>query len=938
MNFKVIASDYLNNATDEKYNKAKKILKNEGIENYKFYELDEKLYISGYVEGIFSKCILSESFFYDCECEYSKFKIGLCEHITALLLKYINYIESEKSNSNILNYKSDFFYIVDKLVDTYPIENYFDYIMIIRDDKNIYLKFYKNDKNICVDFESDNIILNEFYLNLQNNIYLNKDKYQIKSFKFLQRYSNYFFIDGDYFNLNNIELELSLKKENENRIFVNWNFKDNNEILNSFDYYISNFDYLIEDKENRRFYYLYLNGRTDLKLEELKEEIIEIEDFQKFFNDYIFDLNINTKFEDFDKLILTKNSIPKLYILRIGDKFKFKIKFELYDKELDFKDIKNCYYDEKFLENVLNELNIYKIDLDDNGEKVVDITFFVNFIENDLNKIDKKIKVLYSKNIRISNNPIIKIRTKVFDNEYKIDLDINDEILNLENMKESNYIVLKNGDIIKIPLKIKKIIKKYNENKYFKIGELIDYQDILEGDLKKVFEELKKFKELDNYELNNFKGNLRDYQVYGYNYLKFLNEYNLGGILADDMGLGKTVQVIALLSNVSLDKGALIVCPKTLIQNWKNEINTFSNLTVGEYIDDNDLNNYDILIVNYATLINRENLIKNYFDYIIIDEAQYIKNRWTKTSKVIKSLRAKNKLALTGTPIENNIEDIYSIFEFILPGYFENEDFIKKVYKNKEEKEKFIKKISPFILRRKKEDVLDELPEKFEKEVKLNMEEEQRSLYIKYLNYFRKEIKKDNINIFEALLRLRQIACHPYLVDKTFKESSGKFEFLKEFIEEIMNTNHKVIVFSQFTTMLEIIEKYLKEKDYNYSIITGKSKDRQNIVDEFNNNDNKKILLLSLKAAGIGLNITGADYVIHYDPWWNPSVEKQATDRVYRIGQDKDVFVYKLISIDSIEEKISVLKDKKNKLYEDILGDKEIFSDMKKEYLEILFD
>lgn len=430
---------------------------------------------------------------------------------------------------------------------------------------------------------------------------------------------------------------------------------------------------------------------------------------------------------------------------------------------------------------------------------------------------------------------------------------------------------------------------------------------------------------------------LRDYQIKGYNWLKSIENLGFGGILADDMGLGKTIQTITLLLS-NKNKKSLIITPTSVVYNWKSEFEKFADtLNVGvihgsvserNKVKD-EYKEYDVLLTTYGTLRSDYQWYEDKkFDFCIIDEAQNIKNKKSKISELVKSIKANCKLALTGTPIENNLLELWSIFDFIMPGYLYNEERFKgKFLCGDDGSLKELKElISPFILRRLKEDVLDELPYKIEKEYLIPMTFSQKQIYNSYMKEVKKKLKenkkiKDNkIVILSYLTKLRQLCLDPSLLIDDFKEESTKIKAVKEIIKETIDSNKKIIIFSQFTSVLKKIGYKLEEDDINYLYLDGsiKAKERINLVDEFNNRD-KNIFLISLKAGGVGLNLTSASVVVHFDPWWNPAVQDQATDRAHRIGQKNIVEVIKLISKDTIEEKIIKLQEEKKELISKII-------------------
>ena len=469
------------------------------------------------------------------------------------------------------------------------------------------------------------------------------------------------------------------------------------------------------------------------------------------------------------------------------------------------------------------------------------------------------------------------------------------------------------------------------------------------------------------------KAELRQYQVTGFKWLKILDNYKFGGILADDMGLGKTIQLLAVLElyleQEKKPKPSIVVCPSSLALNWKNEIDKFTpnikTLVIHGNAEErakqiNELLNYNLIITSYD-LLKRDIEVykaKNYnFKYIIADEAQYIKNNNTQNAKVIKEINADTRFALTGTPIENSLSELWSIFDFIMPGYLYTYRKFKEMYempivKNNDEwaMKKLKMLIEPFILRRTKKEVLTELPDKTISVLNNEMQEEQLKIYMSYMANAKKEVaqelkekgfEKSQMKILALLMRLRQICCHPSLFIANYTGESSKLNQCIEVIKDAVMSGHKILLFSSYSSMLEIIGEELEKENIKHFKLTGQTKvgDRLKLVEEFNTNDNIKVFLISLKAGGTGLNLIGADMVIHYDPWWNVSSENQATDRTYRIGQKKNVQVYKLITKDSIEERIYELQEKKAELAKSLLSTETTFINrLTKEDIMSLFD
>lgn len=449
---------------------------------------------------------------------------------------------------------------------------------------------------------------------------------------------------------------------------------------------------------------------------------------------------------------------------------------------------------------------------------------------------------------------------------------------------------------------------------------------------------------------------LRHYQITGFQWLSTLASHNLGGILADDMGLGKTLESIVYMKS---RPGRLhfVVCPTSLIYNWEEEFNTFTPELKVRVISGTpeerqrlieDSEGFDVLVTSYPLLRrDYEHYQKLSIDSMFIDEAQFIKNSVSQSARSVKKIQAKHRFALTGTPIENSLSELWSIFDYIMPGYLLTyHKFLEKYEKpivreeSKEDLERLTARIRPFILRRMKKDVLTELPDKIETRMVTEMTEEQQLIYLSYMNHVREELdQKNQIQILSALTRLRQICCHPATFVENYTGESGKLNLLMEQLPGILENGHRVLIFSQFTTMLSIIGACLEKEGVSYFYLEGatKSDDRIEMVNRFNSGE-REVFLISLKAGGTGINLTGADTVIHYDPWWNPAVEEQATDRVYRIGQTSTVHVIKLVTKNTIEEKIYKLQERKRDLSQSVIEAREVFiNKLTKEELEELF-
>lgn len=460
----------------------------------------------------------------------------------------------------------------------------------------------------------------------------------------------------------------------------------------------------------------------------------------------------------------------------------------------------------------------------------------------------------------------------------------------------------------------------------------------------------------------------RNYQSEGVNWLERLRHMHLNGILADDMGLGKTLQAIILLSHNKIDnpKGlSIVICPTSLVYNWKEEFNKFNPTIAALPVDGTpaqrkklleDVKKYDVIITSYSLLQKDIDFYKELvFDYIILDEAQHIKNRGTRNARSVKMLKSRHKLILTGTPIENSLEELWSLFDFLMPGLLSSYDrFVEKYIRKPQQGpnknlESLRRKLSPFILRRMKKDVLSELPPVSEIVYHCHLTDEQKDLYKSYAQSAREElsqlVKKEGfdrvqIHVLATLTRLKQICCHPaiFAKDKAELGDSAKYDMLIELLQNLMEGKHKTVIFSQYTRMLNIIRQDLQKNGIRFEYLDGSSKNRLEIVKNFNEDPNIPVFLVSLKAGGAGLNIVGADTVIHYDMWWNPAVENQATDRVHRIGQKNSVSSYKLVTLGTIEEKILELQERKKGLVKKVINtDEEAIAKLTwEEVLELL--
>ena len=651
------------------------------------------------------------------------------------------------------------------------------------------------------------------------------------------------------------------------------------------------------------------------------------------------------------------------------DKFEFNI-FNEFDEKIIYRDLSKE-------QEVMSALKALGFDyVNDKYYLTLGDDYIYNFFKNKIHELQKFGEVYYSENFkgirRIDSKGIIgHISAGKYD-YFELKFDIKDiphfEISNILRAFRDNlkYYKLENGEYLDLEsLELNNFLKlldnlnscnnienntiEFHKSKGLYANEFIKENNIklMKGigylrNLKSQFNNINKLK----YELpKEFVGNLRQYQHKGYCFLKTLYNLGFGGILGDEMGLGKTIQTIAFLSSIK-DKTSLIIAPSSLVLNWKQEFNKFAPklnvklVTGGKYDRIKTLETtekYDVLITTYSLFKNDINKYLNIdFNCVILDEAQNIKNYTSQNAMYVKQLNSKSKFALTGTPIENSLLEIWSIFDFIIPGYlFDRDTFIVKYYRrfmdNNELSIEFKNLIKPFILRRLKKDVLKELPAKIEKIIEVELPKSQQKVYSIYNNkvidLIEKKIRDDEfsngkIEILSYITKLRQIALDPSVVLENYEGGSGKIDALIELLHQANDEGHKILVFSQFTSVLQSIKRRLEIESLKYCYLDGllSHKKRNEQVDLFNKSD-IPIFLISLKAGGTGLNLQSADIVIHFDPWWNPAVEAQASDRAHRIGQRNIVEIIKLISKDTIEEKVIKLQNEKKELINKILDD-----------------
>ena len=497
-------------------------------------------------------------------------------------------------------------------------------------------------------------------------------------------------------------------------------------------------------------------------------------------------------------------------------------------------------------------------------------------------------------------------------------------------------------------------------------------KDLENGNLARVsmsrkLERLRDFEKIEDAEMpKHFKGELRPYQKAGFNWMSFLNKYHFGGCLADDMGLGKTVQTLALLQaqkEQGAENATLLIMPTSLIYNWEREASRFTpELKVFVYTGTNRVKDieqfqqYDLILTSYGIVrLDADILEKYYFNYIILDESQAIKNPTSNIAKAVRRLASRQRLILTGTPLENSTMDLWSQMNFINPGLLGNQSFFRNEFlnpiekkKNEEKTQKLYSIIKPFILRRHKSQVATELPPKVDNVQFCHMTEEQAKLYEEIKNDYRDQIlhhmesgslRENQFLLLQGLTKLRQVANHPVMVQEDYTGKSGKMDDVMHMLRNAIREDHKILIFSQFVKHLKLLGEQLKEDGYEYAYLDGSTKNRQQEVERFQEDDSLRLFLISLKAGGLGLNLTQADYVFLLDPWWNPAIEAQAVDRAHRIGQANKVFTYKFIARNTVEEKILKLQAKKIQLASDLITTEESFvKNLTKEHIISLLD
>ncbi len=776
------------------------------------------------------------------------------------------------------------------------------------------------------------------------------------------------------------------------------------------DFDLENIENLIEKDYEYIFYkgkLYHLNAKEQELIEDLKQneldKLIISKDKLDLFNKGLLKvvrkkLKIDSSVDD---IVLPSIIKAKLYFDIRNEYIISNIVFNYDDKEIDYFNKSNeILRDINFETSVLNDIGKYGFILEKDKLILRDIEQEVEFLEIGLEQLATKYEIFTTekfKNIKIKKKTSVSSMFGIGQDNilsYNFNLgDINSsELVSIfDSIKDKKkYYRLKNGDIINLEDESLQELNNLTEELELTDEEIINgkgsilkYRAIYLDSLKKTKYSIISTDNLfDNFIKNFYEYKdsnlsledtsiLRDYQLTGVKWLYNLAKTGFGGILADEMGLGKTIQVIYYIKQMLKDSPTskfLIVVPTSLAYNWEHEFDSFASqikkaICIGSKEKRKhilkDLNKINVIITTYGLLREDEEIYENLnFNTMIIDEAQNIKNNHAGITKVVKSIKAETKFALTGTPLENSILELWSIFDFIMPGYLANLTKFQSKYKIKdfdEDSEILIKglskQINPFILRRKKSDVVKELPEKLINDIYIDLKDEQKKLYVAELNRVKEEmdkiIKEEGMNkarflILQLLTKLRQICIDPSIVYDNYTDGSNKIEQLENIVSEYTKNNHKVLIFSSFKTALNIVKEKLNNSKIKTYMIDGSvpAKTRIEMVDNFNENDDIKVFLIMLKSGGTGLNLASADVVIHLDLWWNPQAENQATDRAHRIGQTNTVEVIHLITKGTIEEKILELQNKKrilsDKLIDGEIRDKNIISELTKEDIEKL--
>lgn len=838
------------------------------------------------------------------------------------------------------------------------------------------MKFSKDDEEIL------NFVFNK--LKTDNEVRIIENKYlrlgsnDIRAFLSLINKDKKIKLNYDYINYEsniyneNIPLSFTLKLENET---INLTTKKKLPIplSNKFDVFLYDRKvYIPNINQSNKYFEFWKELRKEGKIEYNSKDIEFIKKVKT-----LSEISKDVSITEGIRRVLRKFWVPKMIFSKSDNTIKCKAVVSYFNRDINILDNENKeFFREQYLEDKIDRSLERTRFIKKNKEYVFIGTDdeYYHFITEGIKELGLISKISFSKNFK--NGDLIRfedIEATIEEEEENLYFKFNIENIDFSEYKDilqalnegKSYYKSKKNKLIDLKgigmrnflnmldnlvynKELNEGILEIDKNKTLFLENAIQENGLsfIRGNeiIKSISDKLSNRKDYEIDDIKGLKGKLRSYQLIGVNYLKSLSDLGFGGILADEMGLGKTIQIISfLLSQKELEekKQSLIVAPTSLLYNWKAEFEKFApQINIGiihgsksnRFKVINNINEYDVLLTTYGTIKNDIDFYENkIFDYCIIDEAQNIKNPKSQNTKVIKKINAKIKFALTGTPIENSLIELWSIFDFIMPGYLFDELVFKEKFVNStEEKIEELKLlINPFILRRLKKDVILELPEKIERKYYVQMTPEQKLAYkncMKDVKLKLKQGEEDKIAIFSYLTRLRQICLDPLLVNKEYKGKSGKFMVATDVINDVITNGYKILVFSQFTSVLkklneELISKKIKSKYLDGSIT---AKERLKLVEEFNESIEPQVFLISLKAGGTGLNLTSAKFVMHMDPWWNPAIEDQATDRAHRIGQKDIVEVIKLIAKDTIEENIIKLQEDKREIVNSVISDESL--------------
>lgn len=672
--------------------------------------------------------------------------------------------------------------------------------------------------------------------------------------------------------------------------------------------------------------------------------------------------------DDFRDEFSIKDLKIEAYFDYQNDEIFVDVKYYLDGVEIDKKEVENNNFISKKYTNFWSVIET----LGFKNNKIIDVDLIGNFLTCDLNILQEHCEIFLSDNIKKLNvKRMGTIKSNISYNSGMLDicfenLNFSDEELSkiIDGIKRKvKFVKLGENVIFDINNEESKellnVVDEFNlnEDSLTQTQSIPLYQGlklasddthfgsiVIDENIREMLKEIANYKEAEFVIPDEVKGVLRQYQINAFYWLKTLTKYKFCGILADDMGLGKTLEIISLILSDSEEKPSLIVGPKSLIFNWQNEFKKWAsnekNVVISGTAEErkviiNSIKNNEktVYITSYDSLRNDLELYNDCsFRFCILDEAQFIKNHNTLKAQSVKQIQSEIRFVLTGTPIENTVVDLWSLFDFLMPNYLYNYNHFKEEYekeiiakKNNVAVKKLVKKITPFILRRTKSEVLKDLPEKIENVIYAQMGHEQRKVYEAQLLKTRDMLQgKKQIELLAALTRLRQLCVHPKMYMDDYNGESAKIELLMDLLSELISNGHKILIFSQFTSVFDMLAERLREKEIDYFVLTGKTPAmlRVNMADIFNKkSSSQKVFLISLKAGGTGLNLVGADVVIQLDPWWNVAAENQASDRAHRIGQKNIVQVIKIICQDSIEQKVLELQELKKDVVEKVISD-----------------